>query len=126
VKKEGVIFLEIQNDPELRKKEQQASEALRRFYPNSGPVRLYRTTEGEVGIQATLPIVPGDRKRIEAAYRALMEAIGEGRGRPKGPDTVQTKLRLERAVVARIKKEARRRRTTMSRVVSDAVARLPN
>lgn len=119
--KADVKFVEFGKDAVLKQKEVLATKTLRLYFPKSAPVKLYRTTDGRVGVQATLAVTPGDSKRVAEAYAAVMAAIGEGRGRPKGPATVQTKLRLENDVYIAVKKEAKRRRTTMSQVVADAV-----
>ncbi|GMU74168.1 MAG: hypothetical protein AMXMBFR44_3660 [Candidatus Campbellbacteria bacterium] len=123
MEKRDIVFLEVKGDPELQSKKKQATKALRRFFPNCGPVYLYRTASGRVGIQAALLFAPGDQGRIKEAYRAVMIAIGENRGRRKGPDTVQVKLHLQRDIHSLIKEEARRRHTTMSQVVADAITR---
>jgi hypothetical protein len=55
---------------------------------------LYRTAEGRVGCQLDLTVTTGDRKRLDQAYEAIMDAVGERRGRPRGIKKVQTKLML--------------------------------
>ena len=99
--KTKVHVVEIIPDAELRKKEAKARTVVKRFFPNAGPVRLYRTAEGRIGCQLALTVTAGDRKRLDQAYDAIMDALGERRGRPRGVRKVQTKLMLpERAYLA--------------------------
>lgn len=121
VSKTRVEVIEIEPDATLQKKEAIATRTLRRFFPKSGPVRLYRTADGKVGFEAKLALVSGDRKRLDEAYRELMKAIGEHRGRPRGPETVQAKLRLRADVYKKLKQVAKARNTTMSEIVTESV-----
>ena len=121
MKKTGVDFVEIIHDEELRKKEQAATEAVRRFYPDCGPVRLYRTSDGRVGLQMQIAVAAGDRKRLDQVYRVVMKVLGEKRGRRAGVKTVQTKLRLPQPVYSALKKAAESSESTMSSVVADAL-----
>jgi len=97
MRKTKVHVVEVVPDADLRKKEAKARAVVKRFFPNAGPVRLYRTAEGRVGCQLDLTVTAGDRKRLDQAYEAIMEALGERRGRPRGVRKVQTKLMLARA-----------------------------
>ena len=121
-KKIRVDFIEIVKDREIQKKEKEATQAIGRFYPDSGPVKLYRTSDGRVGFQTQIAVTAGDRQRLEKAYRAVMKVLGETRGRPAGVKTVQTKLRLPEPVYARLRKAAASSHSTMSRVVADALS----
>ena len=113
--------IEIVSDAQLGKKEKAVTEIVRSFYPTCGPVKLYRTTDGRIGFQAQLTLTPENRKQIEKVHRAVMNYLGEKRGRPKGVETVQTKLRLPKPVYAALKKAARDSRETMSNVVADSL-----
>ena len=93
-----VRFIEIVRDEELAKKEPEATGAVRRFFPDSPPVKLYRAADGRIGFQLRLSVAAGERKRLEDAYRAIMKVLGEKRGRPGGAKTVQTKLLLPEPV----------------------------
>ena len=97
MRKTKVHVVEVVQDADLRRKEAKARAVVKRFFPNAGPVRLYRTAEGRVGCQLDLTVTAGDRKRLDQAYEAIMEALGERRGRPRGVRKVQTKLMLARA-----------------------------
>lgn len=119
--KTSVEVIEVEHDAELAKKEKAATAAVRRYFPKCDRVRLYRTTDGRVGFEAKLAMEPGNRKLLDSAYRELMKAIGENRGRPKGPETVQAKLRLRSDVYRKIKQAAKDRRTTMSQIVTESV-----
>jgi len=90
----NIHLLEVVEDRALRRKEAQARAAVKRFFPNAGPLRLYRTAEGRIGVQLDLTVMPGDRQRLDRAYGAIMKVVGERRGRPRGVKTVQTKLLL--------------------------------
>jgi hypothetical protein len=121
-KKISVNFVEMVKDVELSKKEKAATEAIRRFYPDAGPVKLYRTANGRVGFQMQIRVAASDGQRLERAYRAVMKILGERRGRRPGRKTVQTKLHLPEAVYARLKKAAASSHSTMSKVVAEALS----
>ena len=82
-------FVEFVDDPELRVKEENVAEVIRRFYPNAGPVKLYRSADGRIGSQLNFPVAPGGRKSLDDAYREVMKVLGEKRGRPRGVKTEQ-------------------------------------
>lgn len=110
-------------DPELRKKEKEANEAVRRSYPSCGPVKLYRAADGRLGFQIQLGVAAGDRKLLDDVYRVIMRALGERRGRRPGVKTVQTKLRLPEPVYLGLKNKAARSKVTLSAVVADLARR---
>jgi hypothetical protein len=114
-----VHTIEIVKDKELRAKESLATQAVRRFYPNAGPVKLYRTADGRVGFQLDVAVTAGDRKRLDDAYRAVMKVLGETRGRPRGVKTVQTKLWLPEPVYHALKRAAAASNSTMSGLVTE-------
>ena len=123
-----VTFVEIVRDDELKKKEETVSKAVDQLYPGCGPVRLYRTADGQVGFELRLTLVPGDKKRLDQLYATVMKVLGERRGRPAGVKTVQTKLRLPEPVYEDLKKAAEGSHSTMSRVVAECIVsrlRLP-
>lgn len=120
-KRTKVDFVEIVPDADLRKKEIEATETMRRFYPDCGPVRLYRTADGRLGLQLQLAVTVGDRKRLDHAYGAVMKVLGERRGRPAGERTVQAKLHLPERLFKELKKTAERQNLTMSSVVADSL-----
>ena len=82
--KTNVHVIEVVPDEELRKKQVRAGKVLKRFFPNAGDLRLYRTSVGEIGIQVDLDFKPGDRQRLDKAYDEIMKVLGEKRGRPRG------------------------------------------
>ena len=61
MRKTKVHVVEVVPDADLRKKEAKARAVVKRFFPNAGPVRLYRTAEGRVGCQLDLTVTAGDR-----------------------------------------------------------------
>jgi len=115
--KTKVHVIEVVKDAELRDKEARASRTIRRFFPNAGPVRLYRTADGRIGIQVDLSLTPGDRKRLDDAYGALMKVLGERRGRPRGAKKVQMKLLLPERAYRALKHAAAASNSTMSGLV---------
>jgi hypothetical protein len=82
MRKTKVHAIEVVKDAELRKKEAKARAAAKRFFPNAGPVRLYRTAQGTIGCQLDLTVTAVDRMRLDQAYEAIMDVVGERRGRP--------------------------------------------
>ena len=94
---------------------------VRKHYPEAGPVRIYRTTDGRIGVIGNIPVVPGDRARMNGLFRDLNRALGERRGRPRGEPTVQTKLNLPKRVYRALKTAAKKSGSSMSRLVADYV-----
>lgn len=114
-------FIEVVPDVELRKKEKQVAEVVRGFYPECGPVKLYRTADGRVGFQMQVTLTPQNRKQLDKVYRAVTKCLGEKRGRPIGVETVQTKLHLPKPVYSALKKAAEDSNETMSNVVAESL-----
>jgi len=114
-------FIEVVSDIELRKKEKQVTEAVRGFYPECGPVKLYRTADGRVGFRMQVTLTPENRKQVDKVYRAVTRCLGEKRGRPIGAETVQTKLHLLKPVYSALKKAAEDSGETMSCVVTESL-----
>ena len=114
-------FVEIVSDTELKRKEKEVREVVRRFYPECGPVKLYRTADGRIGFQMQITLTAGDRKRLDELYRAIMKLLGEKRGRPRGIETVQTKLHLPKSIYSALKKAAEDSHATMSSVVTESL-----
>ena len=128
MKNSKVTFVEIVRDNELKKKEGEVAKAVNQLYPGGGPVRLYRTAEGQIGFQFRLAIEPGDKRRLDRLYATVMTVLGERKGRRAGVKTIQTKLRLPQSVYEDLKKAAANSRSTMSKVVSECLVsrlRLP-
>ncbi len=118
MRKTKVHVVEVVPDADLRKKETKARAVVKRFFPNAGPVRLYRTAEGRIGCQLDLTVTVGDRKRLDQAYEAIMDALGERRGRPRGVRKVQTKLMLPESAYLALKRAAAASHETMSGLVT--------
>ena len=116
-----VKFVEVIRDRKLARKEKEVNEKVRRLFPDCGRIRLYRTTQGNIGFQANVAVTMGDRKRLDQLYRAVMRAVGAKRGRPVGAKTVQTKLHLPKSVYVGLKRLAEESQTTMSAVVADSL-----
>lgn len=121
MKKPKATVVEIVRDAELKKKERLATEAVRRLFPDCGAVTLYRTAEGKVGFQLNVAVGPGERGKLEEAYRAVMKVVGQRRGRPAGQKTVQAKLLLPASVYTALKKAARQADTTMSSFAAKSI-----
>ncbi|MGH2608721.1 MAG: hypothetical protein ACRDHF_06480, partial [Tepidiformaceae bacterium] len=93
--------------------------------PGCGPVKLYRTADGQVGFELRVAITAGDKKRLDQLYSTVMKVLGQKRGRPAGVKTVQTKLRLPEPVYEDLKKAADESHQSMSNIVAEClVARL--
>ena len=112
-----VEFVEVVPDARLKKKEAEATEAFRQFFPKAAPLKLYRTSDGRVGFQAQIALLAGERARLESAYAAVMRVLGEKRGRPAGDRKIPAKLRLREPVYKALKAAAARSHTTISGVV---------
>jgi len=120
-----VTFVEVVADPELKAREAEVSKAVNELYPGCGPVKLYRTADGQVGFELRVAITAGDKKRLDQLYSTVMRVLGRRRGRPAGVKTVQTKLRLPEPVYEDLKKAADESHQSMSYVVAAClVARL--
>jgi hypothetical protein len=120
-----VTFVEIVSDPELKVREAEVSKAVNELYPGCGPVKLYRTADGQVGFELRVAITAGDKKRLDQLYSAVMKVLGQKRGRPAGVKTIQTKLRLPEPVYEDLKKAADESHRSMSNIVAEClVARL--
>lgn len=120
-----VTFVEIVSDPELKAREAEVSKAVNELYPGCGPVKLYRTADGQVGFELRVAITAGDKKRLDQLYSTVMKALGQKRGRPVGVKTVQTKLRLPEPVYEDLKQAADESHKSMSHIVAEClVARL--
>jgi hypothetical protein len=116
-----IDFIEVVSDAGLRKKEKQVAEIVRGFYPDTGPVKLYRTADGRVGFQMQCTLTSENRKQLDKVYRAVMKCLGERRGRPVGVATVQTKLHLPKPIYSALKRVAADSRETMSSVVTESL-----
>lgn len=114
-------FVEVVSDVRLRKREKEVTEIVRRFFPDCGLVKLYRTADGRVGFQMQLTLTPENRKQLDKVYRAVMKRLGEKRGRPSGLETVQTKLHLPRPIYSALRKAAEDSHETMSSVVAQSL-----
>ena len=49
MKNRKVTFVEMVSDPELKAREEKVTKAVNELYPGCGPVKLYRTADGQVG-----------------------------------------------------------------------------
>ncbi len=116
--KTRIHVVEVVRDAELRAKEARARAVVKRFFPDAGPVRLYRTGEGRIGCQLDISVTAGDRKRLDEAYDAIMKAVGEKRGRPRGVKKIQTKLMLPEPAYLALKRAAAASHETMSGLVA--------
>ncbi|MGH8245980.1 MAG: hypothetical protein ACREUU_06065 [Gammaproteobacteria bacterium] len=123
MKKTSAQFIEILHDPELRRKEKQVTEAVRRSHPQCGPIKLYRTADGRIGFQLQLRVAAGERQTLDDVYRIIMKVLGEKRGRRPGVRTVQTKLRLPETVYSALKKAAADSNATISSIVAELAQR---
>ena len=60
MKNRNVTFVEIVSDPELKAREEEVSKAVNDLYPGCGPVKLYRTADGQVGFELRVAITAGE------------------------------------------------------------------
>jgi hypothetical protein len=125
MKETKVHVVEVVPDADLRRKETKARAVVKRFFPSAGNLRLYRTAEGRIGCQLDLSVTAGDRKRLDEAYDAIMKAVGEKRGRPRGVKKVQTKLMLPEPTYLALKRAAAASHETMSDLVTQLAEGLP-
>lgn len=116
-----VTFVEIVSDPELEARKAEVSKAVNELYPGCGPVKLYRTADGQVGFELRVAITAGDKRRLDQLYSTVMKVLGRRRGRPAGVKTVQTKLRLPEPVYEDLKKAADQSHRSMSHVVAECL-----
>jgi hypothetical protein len=114
-------FIEVVSDTKLRKREKEIAAIVKAVYPDCGRVRLYRTGDGRVGFQMQVTLTPDNRKQLDKVYRAVMKCLGEERGRPRGVETVQTKLRLPKPIYSALRKAAVDSDQTMSSVVAESL-----
>ena len=121
--KTKVDFIEVVDSPDLKKKEAEATAAVKRICRTCGRVKLYRTKDGRIGFQLRLGLAAGERKVFDEVYRAVMGVLGVKRGRRPGVKTVQTKLRLPEPVYLALKNEAARSKASLSAVVSELARR---
>ena len=121
MKNSKVTFVEIVRDEALKKKEEAVTKTVNQLYPGCGPVKLYRTADGQIGFQVRLAITAGDKRRLDQLYATVTKALGERRGRPAGVKTVQTKVWLPEPVYEDLKKAAAASRSTMSQVVTESL-----
>ena len=125
MKTRKVTFVEIVSDPELKAREEEVTKAVNELYPGCGPVKLYRTADGQVGFELRVAVTAGDKKRLDQLYSTVMKALGQKRGRPTGVKTVQTKLRLPEPVYEDLRRAADESHKSMSHIVAEClVARL--
>lgn len=115
----GVHTIEIVHDEELRAKEEEATKAFRKFFPQAPSLKLYRASDGRIGFQVAIALSPGDRKLFNDAYAAVMKILGEKRGRPRGTKKVQAKLRLNEDVYKALKATADKSHKSVSSVVEE-------
>ena len=71
-----VHVVEVVQDDALRAKEALATAAFRQFFPDAPPVILFRTSDGQVGIQVSLAF--SGNPNFDEAYKAVVEAAGQG------------------------------------------------
>lgn len=70
----GVHVVDVIEDPALKAKEEAATAAFQRFFPDALPVKLYRTSGGKVGLQVSVnPNAP----KFDDARIAVLRAIKE-------------------------------------------------
>jgi len=118
-KRDGVQTIEIVHDEKLKAKAALATATFRKFFPDAPPLRLYRTSDGQIGFQVAIALAPGSRKHLNDAYAAVMRVLGEKRGRPIGSRKVQAKLRLHENVYKALKETADKSHKSLSSVVED-------
>src|SRR5271170_2374170 len=106
MKKPQVHFIEAVPDVSLESKERLLNRRVRRLFPQCGPIKLYRTSDGRIGFQVHLSVALGERQSLDELYRFISRSLGARRGRLRGVKTVQTKLNLRKDAYTVLKKAA--------------------
>ena len=82
--KARVHVVEVVPDADLWGKEAGALSIAKSFLPVAKRLKLYRTADGRIGCQLDVSVSAAERKRLDQAYDAIMNAVGERRGRSRG------------------------------------------
>ena len=88
------------------------------LFSECGPGEALPNGAGRIGCQLDVAITAVDRMRLDQAYEAIMDAVGERRGRPRGIKKVQTKLMLPESAYLALKRAAAASHETMSGLVA--------
>ncbi len=79
----GVHIVAIIDDKTLKAKEEAATAVFRQFFPNSPAVKLYRTSDGQIGLYVPFDITGISSGLITSpshvvdAFQAVLKAINE-------------------------------------------------
>lgn len=104
-----VKFYELKRNRDLARLEAQINNKLKVRAAAGASVRLFRTSDGQVGYSANgLPSRQG-RKVLDLVHRAVCRVLGLTRGRPVGVPTHQVKCRVPEESYQRLMQEARKR-----------------
>lgn len=71
--KTNVRIIEMVADPSLARQNAKASKVLKRFFPDARGLQLYRTAEGEIGIQIDLVTKSGRSRSFGQSLRRNLE-----------------------------------------------------
>lgn len=90
-----VKFVEVVEYHHLRKMEVIANGVFQKHFPESEAscLRLYRTSDGQVGFNVELSLKAGDKKRLIEAYVDVMSVLRKNRKRLPSTRKIQRKLR---------------------------------
>jgi len=114
-----VKFYEFEKSRELTRLEALINNEIKVRGAAGASVRLFRTSEGQVGYSAHgLPSRQG-RRVLDIVHRAVCRGLGLVRGRPVGAPTRQVKCRVPEIAYQRLMREARKRRLVPSRLAGE-------
>ena len=114
-----VKFYELERTSELVKLEARVNNELKVRGASGASVRLFRTSDGQVGYSANgLPASQG-RKVLDLVHRAVCHVLGFIRGRPVGAPTHQVKCRIPEEAYQRLMQEARKRHLVPSHLAGE-------
>jgi len=114
-----VKFYKLERTSELVRLEAKINNELKVRGASGASVRLFRTSDGQIGYSANgLPASQG-RKVLDLVHRAVCHVLGFIRGRPVGAPTHQVKCRMPEEAYQRLILEARKRHIVPSRLAGD-------
>lgn len=114
-----VKFYELKRTSELARLEARINNELKARGAAGASVRLFRTSDGQVGYSANgVPSTQG-RRVLDLVHRAVCQVLGLRRGRPAGAPTHQVKCRVPEEAYQRLTQEAMKRHLVPSRLAGE-------
>lgn len=121
-----VHFVELGGSAPLGPAEHRVNERLRAAGFRGCRVRLFRTSEGQVGYSANVTeVIPSDGRgrAAETVHRIVCDSVGCRKGRPAGVPTHQVKCRIPEGAYRRLVKKARKERVSPSGLAAQLLLR---